>query len=64
MLGVMNAIEMQIEDGQYRHEAVVHLGDALLETAKFYGLSPAVQTQLEDAFSAFLTYCKKRQGRP
>ena len=54
LYGVLNAIEMQIEDGKYRSAAVVRLGEALQETAVFYEVDPAVLSQLAQAFADFL----------
>jgi hypothetical protein len=58
--GVLNAIEMQIEDGEYRSQSVVHLGEALRETAVFYGVDSAVQSRLAQAFAAFLRKLQER----
>lgn len=62
--GVLNAIEVQIEDGAYRPEALVRLAEALLETAIFYGVDPTVQSQLTQAFVAFMRRLERlRQTR-
>ena len=59
LYGVLNAIEMQIEDGKYRSKAVVRLGEALRETAVFYGVDSTVQSRLAQAFVAFMGKLQK-----
>ncbi|HEV3260999.1 MAG TPA: hypothetical protein VG013_29375 [Gemmataceae bacterium] len=54
MNGVFNAIEMQIEDYQYRQEVLEALGQALLETAIFYRLDARVSSRLQAAYASFL----------
>ena len=57
--GVLNAIEIQIEDGRYRTEAIVRLGEALRETAVFYGVDSRVQNQLAQELVTFMRNLKK-----
>ena len=58
LFGVLNAIEMQIEDGQFRMQAVLRLGEALMETATFYGLNPAVTSKLAQEMAALVKKLK------
>ena len=59
LYGVLNAIEMQVEDGGYRLEAVRHLGDALREIAVFYKVNSDVQLQLSQEFMVFMSKLKQ-----
>ena len=59
LYSVLNAMEMQVEDGKYRSEAVVRLGDALRETAVFYGVDSAVQSRIAHAIVAFMQKLQK-----
>jgi hypothetical protein len=54
MHGILNAIEIQIEDGEYRPEAIVRLGEALYETAEFYGVDSAAKSHLAQEFETFM----------
>jgi hypothetical protein len=47
MIGIQNALEMQVEDGQYQRHAVVRLCEALLATAELYDVPGEVAEQLE-----------------
>ena len=46
MHGIMNALEMQLEDGHYSQAAVRALGNALLETAELYEVESAKAQEL------------------
>jgi hypothetical protein len=60
LFGILNAIEMQIEDGQFRLQAVHRLGEALMETASFYGLNPAVTSKLAQELATFVKKLKPK----
>ncbi len=47
MCGIVDALEVQVEDGQYARHAVVRLGEALLATAEFNGMSTEKFDRLE-----------------
>lgn len=51
--GILNAIEMQIEDYNYRLEVVEYLGRALIELTVFYKLD-SQRGELEHSFKKFL----------
>jgi hypothetical protein len=59
LYGVLNAIEMQIEDGSYRPAALLGLGEALRETAVHYGVDSAVQSRLEQEYVKFTQKVQK-----
>ena len=60
LYGVLNAIEMQIEDGNYRSEALIRLGEALREVAVFYGVAPAVQSRISQEYTMFMAKLQKK----
>ncbi len=45
--GILNALAMQVEDGNYHRHAVVRLCEACLATAELYSLSDAQTQQFE-----------------
>jgi hypothetical protein len=59
LYGVLNAVEIQIEDGNYRSEAIRCLGEALREVAVFYELHPAVQNRIAQEYETFMTKLQK-----
>ena len=48
MNGILNALEMQVEDGKYQREAVVRLGEALLATTELYEIEGERLAKLEE----------------
>jgi hypothetical protein len=48
MHGIFNALEMQVEDGNYQRHAVARLGEALLATAELYDLREESAQDLEE----------------
>jgi len=48
LFGIFNALEMQIEDGQYQRHAVARLCEALLATAQLYEIPEQTAGRLED----------------
>jgi hypothetical protein len=47
--GILNALEIQIEDGDYQHQAVTRLCEALLATAELYDIPEDLAGKLEAA---------------
>ena len=45
--GILNALEMQVEDGNYNRHAVVRLCEACLATAELYSLPDGLPEQFE-----------------
>jgi hypothetical protein len=52
--GVLNAIEMQVEDHDYSPEVVEWLGKALIELCRYYRLDIAKVQNVFDAFQKHL----------
>jgi signal transduction histidine kinase len=59
LYGLLNAVEMQIEDAKYRPAAILFLGEALRETAVLYGVEPAVQSRLNQEYATFAQKLQK-----
>ncbi len=59
--GVLNALEMQIEDGNYQRRAVTRLCEALLATAELYDIPERLAGQLADATCAVVTLVADRR---
>lgn len=53
--GVLNALEMQVEDGNYQRHAVARLCEALLATAALYEIPEDLGGQLEEAACAVVS---------
>jgi hypothetical protein len=49
MHAILNALEMQIEDGDYQRHAVARLCEALLATRELYDIPEEIETDLEEA---------------
>jgi hypothetical protein len=47
LYGILNALEMQIEDGRFQKHAVARLCEALLATAELYPINEDAACQLE-----------------
>jgi hypothetical protein len=47
--GILNALEIQIEDGDYRRHAVTRLCEALLATAELYQIPEGLARKIEEA---------------
>ena len=45
--GILNALEMQVEDGRYQRHAVVRLCEACLATSELYSLPDGAAEQFE-----------------
>ena len=54
LYGILNAMEMHVEDTPYSVEALQHLGKALGATATMYQVDQQKRTQLERALTTFL----------
>jgi hypothetical protein len=57
---VLNALEMQVEDGDYQRHAVSRLCEALLATASLYDIPEGRAGQLEAAVCAVVTLVEDR----
>jgi hypothetical protein len=57
--GILNAMEMHIEETPYSVEALQYLGKALEATARLYHVDQQKRTQLERAFATFLSKVDK-----
>ena len=58
---VLNALEMQVEDGNYQRHAVTRLCEALLATAKLYDIPERLAGQLEEATCAVVSLVEDRR---
>ena len=54
LYGILNAMEMHVEETPYSVEALQHLRKALEATAKLYQVDQQKSTQLARAFDTFL----------
>ena len=54
LYGILNAMEMHVEETPYSVEALQHLGEALKATARLYQRDQQGQTRLDKAVTAFL----------
>ena len=53
--GILDAMEMQVDDGNYRRHAVTRLCEALLATAELYDIPEAIAGKIEAAACALVT---------
>jgi hypothetical protein len=59
LYGLLNAMEMQVEETPYSVEALQHLGKALEATARLYQRDQQQRTQLARALATFLRTVEK-----
>ena len=59
LYGILNAMEMQVEESPYSIEALQHLGQALEATVRLYQVDQPKSTQLERALATFLRKVNK-----
>jgi hypothetical protein len=59
LYGILNAMEMQVEESPYSVEALQHLGKALEATARLYQVDQQQSTQLARALATFLRTVEK-----
>jgi hypothetical protein len=59
LYGILNAMEMHIEETPYSVEALQHLGNALEATARLYRIDQPKSTQLARALATFLRTAAK-----
>ena len=57
--GILNAMEMHVEETPYSVEALQHLGQALEATARLYRIDQPKSTQLARALATFLHKVEK-----
>jgi len=60
LYGILNAMEMHVEESPYSVEALQHLGKALEATARLYHIDQQKRTQLERALATFLRKVEKQ----
>jgi len=60
LYGILNALEMQVEDGDYQRHAVTRLCEALLATAELYAIPEDLGGRLEEAACALVTLVEGR----
>ena len=60
LYGILNAMEMHVEETPYSVEALQHLGKALEATARLYQVDQQGQTRLDRAVTAFLSTVTKQ----
>lgn len=59
--GILNALEMQVEDGNYNRHAVVRLCEACLATAELYSLPDGMPEQFESLTLRVVTLVENRR---
>ena len=59
LYGILNAMEMHVEETPYSVEALQHLGKALEATAKLYRIDQPKSTTLTRALATFLRTAAK-----
>jgi hypothetical protein len=59
LYGILNAMEMHVEETPYSVEALQHLGKALEATARLYRIDQPKSTQLARALATFLRQVEK-----
>jgi hypothetical protein len=59
LYGLLNAMEMHVEETPYSVEALQHLGKALEATARLYQVDQQKHTQLEKVLATFLRKVEK-----
>ena len=59
LYGILNAMEMHVEETPYSVEALQHLGKALEATARLYRIDQQKHIQLTRALATFLSKVEK-----
>lgn len=59
--GVLNALEMQVEDEDYKRHAVTRLCEALLATAEMYNIPESLARRLEEAVCTVVTLVEDKR---
>jgi len=60
LYGILNAMEMHVEESPYSVEALQHLGKALDATSRLYQVDQQGRTRLERALATFLSKVEKQ----
>jgi hypothetical protein len=60
LYGILNAMEMHVEETPYSVEALQHLGEALEATARLYQIDQQQHTQLARTLATFLRTVAKQ----
>ena len=58
--GILNALEMQVEDGEYQRHAVARLCEALLATAELYDIPEGKAGRLEELTCGVIEQAERR----
>jgi hypothetical protein len=58
--GILNAMEMHVEETPYSVETLQHLGEALEATARLYRIDQQQSTKLTRALATFLSKVEKK----
>jgi hypothetical protein len=58
---ILNALELQVDDGRYERHAVTRLCEALLATAQSYSVPEELAGKLEEAACAVVTLAEDRR---
>ena len=58
--GILNALEMQVEDGHFQRHAVARLCEAMLATAELYGLEEEDARRLEELTCGLISLVQDR----
>ncbi len=59
--GILDALESQLDDGNYSRHAVMRLCEAFLATAELYDIPEAPANRMEDAACALVTLVEERR---
>jgi hypothetical protein len=59
--GILNALEMQVEDGDYQRHAVTRLCEALLATRELYDIPEGLADDLEEAACSVVSLVEDRR---
>jgi hypothetical protein len=60
LYGILNAMEMHVEETPYSVEALQHLGNALEATTRLYRIDQQKHIQLTRALATFLSKVEKK----
>jgi len=60
--GILNALEMQVEDGRFQKHAVTRLCEAMLATAELYDIDEEAASQLEELACGLIDLVQAGRG--
>jgi hypothetical protein len=61
--GILNALEMQVEDGRFQKHAVTRLCEAMLATAELYEIDEETASRLESLTCGLIDLVQTGGGR-